>query len=159
MAKTARQKEFERDFRGHIERHRPALLKALGRIISTKLPAVVKVLSFEVFSHWDEFPVNVFAMDNQAPNEVYFKAPFSGELLKRVGALIPEGAIDQDAFEDDGVATYETGARVLAEWFGKCWYEAGGAKFPIPAYIGHHDSSAQYDLRKKRWVKFSEIWP
>ena len=27
----------------------------------------------------------------------------------------------------------------MAEWFGECWHEAGGAAFPRPAYISLHD--------------------
>jgi hypothetical protein len=52
-----------------------------------------------------------------------------------------------------------TGARVLAEWFGECWHEAGGRSFPIPAYIHHHDRSQYFRLGTKRWVKESDVWP
>lgn len=72
--------------------------------------------------------------------------------------LIPRGAIDQDAYEDAGVFTLETGARLLAEWVGECWHEASGGEFTLPAYIGHHDRSAQYDLRLKTWGDESDIW-
>lgn len=57
------------------------------------------------------------------------------------------------------MATLESGARVLAEWFGECWHAAGGAAFPVPAYISLHDSSRYFDLRARRWVRGSDIWP
>lgn len=71
--------------------------------------------------------------------------------------MIPQGAIDQDRYESAGVATFESGARVLAEWFGECWHAAGGAKFPLPAYINLHDSSRYYDLHARRWVKHTDL--
>jgi len=158
MGKASRQKAFDTEIRGHIERLSPKLVSALRAITSATPPAAVKVLSFEVQSDWDALPVYAFAMDDESPNEVYFKPPFSGKVLKTRGPLIPRGAIDQDAYEEAGVATYESGARVLCEWFGECWEAAGGSKFPIPAYINHHDRASYYDLRRKRWVKQSQIW-
>jgi hypothetical protein len=123
------------------------------------LPSVVKILAFEIQTDWREFPVRAFAMDDEAPNEVYFKPPFNGALLPKAGELIPEGAIDQSGYEEAGVATFESGAKVLADWFGERWHEAGGAAFPIPAYISLHDSSRYFDLRARRWVRDSDIWP
>jgi hypothetical protein len=158
MANASRQNVFDAEFRGHIERLTSKLVTALRAITSATPPASVKVLSFEVQSDWDTFPVHAFAMSDESPDEVYFKPPFSGTVLKGREALIPCGAIDQDAFEEAGVATFESGARVLCEWFGECWEAAGGAKFPIPAYINHHDRPSYYDLRRKRWVKQSQIW-
>jgi hypothetical protein len=158
VGKASRQSAFDREFRGHIDRHTPKLVSALQAITSAAPPAVVKVLSFEVQSDWDTFPVYAFAMSDESPDEVYFKPPFSGDVLESREPLIPRGAIDQDAYEQAGVATFERGARVLCEWFGECWEAAGGLKFPIPAYINHHDRPSYYDLRRKRWVKQSQIW-
>ena len=158
MGKASRQKAFDAEFRGHVERLTPKLVSALRVITSATPPPGVKVLSFEVQSDWDTFPVQAFAMSDESPDEVYFKAPLSGKVLKGREPLIPRGAIDQDAYEEDGVATFESGARVLSEWFGECWEAAGGAKFPIPAYINHHDRASYYDLRRRRWVKQSQIW-
>src|SRR5260370_15093548 len=95
---------------------------------------------------WRNFPVYLFAMDDAAPNEVYFKPPFNGTLLPDAGELIPTGAIDQDAYEDEGVATFESGARIMAEWFGECWHAARGAQVPIPAYIHLPDSVRHFAL-------------
>jgi hypothetical protein len=158
MGKTSRQKEFDTVFRGQIERFTPELVSALRKFTSAAPPPAVKVLSFEVQSDWDTFPVYAFAMSDESPDEVYFEPPFSGEVLKTRKVLIPRRAIDQDAYEVEGVATFESGARVLCEWFGECWKAAGGAKFPIPAYINHHDRPSYYDLRRERWVKQSQIW-
>jgi hypothetical protein len=97
-------------------------------------------------------------MDDEAPNEVYFEQPFSGGLLEDAGRLIPAGAIKQDAYEEAGVGTFESGAKVLAEWFGECWHAAGGASFPIPAYINLHDRSEYYELRSRRW-RAESPWP
>jgi hypothetical protein len=157
MPDPDRQKAFEGEFRRLIERHRPALLRELGVLMATPPPPNVRILSFVVFSRWNTFPVRVLAVDDTSTEEVYFDPPFSAALLQDAGELISRGAIDQDAYEDDGVQTFETGARVLAEWFGKCWHEAGGGEFPLPAYIGHHDRAAQFDLKAEKWITQSEI--
>jgi hypothetical protein len=159
MAMASRQAAFDNEFRGHIERFTPALVAALRKIVATRVPPAVKVLAFEMQPDWREFPVHAFALDGEAPNEVHFKRPFKGPLLPKAGALIPEGVIDQSGYEGAGVATFESGARVLAEWFGECWHAAGGAAFPAPAYISLHDSSRYFDLRARRWVRGSDIWP
>ena len=158
MGKASRQQAFDREFRGHIERLTPKLVSSLRAITGKKPPAEVKLLCFEVQSSWDTFPVNAFAMSDESPDEVYFKPPFSGRVLKSAGPLVPPGAIDQDGYEAAGVDTFERGARLLCEGFGKCWDSAGGKAFPIPAYIRHHDRSPHYDLRSKRWVMESAIW-
>ena len=159
MAKALLQEAFDREFRGHIERLTPALIAALRVIVGTTPPPVVKILSFEMQADWRDFPVHAFAMDDKAPNEVYFKPPFKGYVLPDAGELVPDGAIDQNGYEEAGVATGESGARVLAEWFGECWHAAGGAEFPIPTYINLHDSRRYYDLRARHWVRDSDIWP
>ncbi len=158
MARSSRQKEFDREFLKHISRLTPALVSDLRTIVTSTPPSIVKILVFEMESDWRGFPVHLFAMDDEFPSEVYFEPPFSGPILPNSGRLIPDGAIDQDSYERDGVDTFESGARVMAEWFGECWHEAGGASFPIPASINHHDSSRYFDLRQRRWVRESDIW-
>lgn len=158
MAKRGRQKEFEREFREQIEQFRPALVKQLHTLVTTEPPPEVKILSFVIFPYWDKFPVRVFAMDDQSPDEVYFEPPFSDGILEEAGALVPRGAIDQDVYENADVDTLKTGARVLAEWFGECWQEAGGRETTLPAYIGYHDQPELYDLNLKKWVDESEVW-
>ena len=159
MAKRLRQADFDREFRGHLDRLTKPLVSELRAILKAKPPLLVKILSFEMQADWRNFPVYAFAMDDKAPNEVYFELPFKGPLLPDAGQLIPDGAIDQDAYEDDDIATYESGARVLAEWFGECWHTAGGANYRLPAYINLHDSSRYFDLRARRWIRDSDIWP
>lgn len=156
---SPRQKEFDREFRRHIDRHTAALVPALREIVGTPVPPVVKLLAFEMQSDWRSFPVHVFAVDDQSPDEAYFEPPFYAQLLPDAGPLIQEGAIDQDGYEEAGVATFESGAAVMAEWLGECWQAAGGASFPIPAYIHHHDRSRYFDLRARRWASDSDIWP
>lgn len=159
MAEGFSLEAFDRQFRGHIERLTATLTSALREMVSTPVPSVVKVLVFEVQSDWSCFPVHSFAMCDESPDEVYYEPPFYTFLLPDSGLLIPEGAINQDAYEDAGVATFESGARLVAEWFGECWHAAGGAGFSIPAYIHHHDRSDYFDLCSRRWVKDSDIWP
>lgn len=165
MAISKLQAEFDREFRGHIERFTEPLVAALRKLIATPLPPSpsdeggweFEVLSFEVYSDWTDFPIRVFAMDRNASDDVYYVAPFSGPILPKAGRLIPRGAIDQDRYEMAGVATFESGARVLAEWFGECWHAAGGTKFPLPAYIHHHDRSLYFDLHSRQWVNDTDI--
>jgi hypothetical protein len=156
---TSPQAAFDREFRGQIERFTQPLVAALRTLVSAPVPLVVKVLAFEMHADWRDFPVYAFAMDDEAPNQVYFEPPFNGYVLPDAGELVPDAAIDQDGYEEAGVATYESGARVLAEWFGECWHAAGGATFPILAYIHLHDDSDYFELRSRRWVQESDIWP
>lgn len=158
MAQQRRQEEFDREFREHVERHTAALVPALRAIIATPVPPVVKLLAFEMQADWRNFPVHVFAMDDESPDEVYYEPPFYASLLPGAGPLVPNGAIDQDGYEEAGVATFESGARVMAEWFGECWHAAGGGAFSIPAYIHLHDRSRYYDMRTRRWLRDSDIW-
>lgn len=158
MADAELQATFDREFRGLIERFREPVVAALRKLIATPLPGgEFEVLSFEMQADWRDFPVYAFAMDREAVNEEYFEPPFNGKVLPEAGPLIPHGAIDQDRYEDAGVGTFESGARVLAEWFGECWHAAGGAGFPLPAYINLHDTSRHYDLHAGRWVKANTI--
>ena len=158
MAGASRQKAFDREFRPYLDRHTAALVAALRNVITSPVPPVVKVLVFETQADWEEFPVNVFAMDDASPKEVYYESPFNDTLLPGVGPLVPDGAIDQDGYEEDGVATFESGARLMAVWFGECWHTADGGKFSIPAYIHLHDDSDYFDLGARRWVKDTAIW-
>jgi len=157
MTGGSKQEEFDREFRGYLDRFREPLIASLREIIIAKLPAVIKVLSFEISADWRKFPVSAFAMDREAVNEVYFDLPFKGPLLSDAGPLIPKGAIDERGYQAAGVPTVESGARILAEWFGECWHAAGGARYSIPAYINLHDSSRYFDLRARRWVEATEI--
>lgn len=158
MAEANPQLMFDREFRELIERFSEPLVTVLGILVKTPLPAdKFEVLSFEIQSDWQDFPVFVFAMDREAINEKYFDPPFKCKLLPNSGPLVPKGGIDQNWYETTGVATFESGARVLAEWFGECWHAASGSKFPLPAYINLHDSSRYFDLHNQRWVRATKI--
>jgi hypothetical protein len=151
-----RQEEFEALFRSLIERHTPALTDRLRELVSTPPPAGMEVLLFVIFSDWKSFPIQAGAF-NRRITEVSFEPPFCGPLLEGV-EFIPLGAIDQEAFENDGVATYESGAVVAAEWFGECWHAAGGDLYPLPAFIEHHDAADAYDLARQCWIEEESIW-
>ena len=153
MADELRQQAFDREFRGQIERFTQRLITALRRIVTTPVPPVVKVLAFEMQADWGNFPVYAFGMDVKSLDEAYFEPPFNGHVLPDAGELVPDGAIDQDGYEMAGIATYESGARVMAVWFGECWHAAGGALFSIPTYIHLHDDLDYFDLRTRLWVR------
>jgi hypothetical protein len=167
MADVDLQAAFDREFRGHIERFREPVVAALRQLVATPLPSAeadpdgydFAVLSFEMQADWRHFPVRAFAMDRECVNEADGAGPpFRGRVIPpSAGPLIPDGAIDQGRYEDAGVRTFESGARVLAEWFGECWHAAGGAAFSLPAYLHLHDSSRYFDLHARRWVKASTI--
>ncbi len=167
MADVDLQAAFDREFRGHIERFREPVVAVLGELVATALPrgnadpdeVEFAVLSFEMQADWRYFPVRAFAMDRECINEADgIGPPFQAQILPTsAGPLVPAGAIDQDEYEAAGVRTFESGARVLAEWFGECWHAAGGAAFSLPTYINLHDSSWYFDLHARRWVKHTEI--
>lgn len=158
MADAELQAAFDREFRGHLERFTAPVVAALRAVVAAP-PGGFEVLSFEQQADWRHFPVRAFAMDRQAIDEADgVGPPFRGRVLPAdAGPLVPIGALDQDGYESAGVRTFESGARVLAEWFGECWHAAGGAAFPLPAYINLHDSSRYFDLHARRWVQHTEI--
>lgn len=133
MTNAELQAAFDREFREHLERFTEPVVAALRKLVETPLLGEFEVLSFEQQADWRYFPVRAFAMDRETVD------------------------IDQDRYEAAGVATFESGARVLAEWFGECWHAAGGAHFPLPAYINLHDSSRYYDLHARRWMPANTI--
>ncbi|CEF48225.1 unnamed protein product [uncultured bacterium] len=152
-----RQAEFERAFRAQIERFRDPLRDGLRKLRRVKPPAGAAFVMFEIYSDWRSFPISSFAFDRRG-NEVSVDTPFHGSRLAIRGELIPGGVIDQDAFEEDGVATFESGARILAELFRQCWQAAGGEGFSLPAYIKHHDRGTALDLRTGEWVSTKSLW-
>jgi hypothetical protein len=150
------QDTFEALFRAVIERHSPELTKWLRMLVETPPPPGIEVLLFVIFSEWERFPVEVGAYNRQL-EEVTTSAPFYGSVLEAV-EFIPEGAIDHEAYESAGVATYEAGAVVIAEWLGQCWQAANGGRFPFPAFVEHHDAAEAYDLQDQCWVDEASIW-
>jgi hypothetical protein len=124
--------------------------------VDTPPPLGTEILLFVIFSEWDRFPVEMGAYNRQI-EELTFEGPFYGRVLEGI-EFIPSGAIDQAKFEDDGIATYESGAVVIAEWFGDCWHAAHGRRFPVPAFIEHHDSADAYDLHARCWGEEESIW-
>lgn len=142
---------FDEQFRRQLDRFTVRLTAKLRALIETGLPGTFAVQWFEMQSDWRDFGVCAFAMDSDGVNEKCWEAPFYGELLPDTEPLVPEGAIEQDGFEDAGIDTYERGGRLMAEWFGECWRTAGGESFPLPAYISLHDSVECYDLRTFTW--------
>src|SRR5437762_6993368 len=58
-----------------------------------------------------------------------------GPFLKAVERSLNHSSSTSHTLADraSGMATFGTGARVLAEWFGEWWQAAGGEALPIPA--------------------------
>lgn len=84
MADAQLQAEFDREFRGHIERFTEPLVAALRKIVNIELPEddEFEVLSFEMQADWRDFPVHAFAMDREAVNEADdVGRPFYGKVL------------------------------------------------------------------------------
>ncbi len=151
-----RRAEFEGAFRAQIGRFRAPLVPELRRFLRVQPPPRAALVMFEVYSDWRSFAVSAFAFDRDWV-EVSAGTPFQEARPRIPGELVPEGAIDQDAFEDDGVATFETGAVLLAELFHQCWREAGGTGYPLPAYIKHHDRGTALDLGTGGWVRTRDL--
>ena len=159
MTRQFSQAAFDREFSKYLKPLGQPLVTELQKFMQTPVPPEVGVQLFVVHSDWSFFPVHAFAMDKESPDEVYFESPFYGAILPDVAEIVPEDGINQDEYELNGIATFETGAHVLCEWFGKCWHKAGCAAFPIPAYIHHHDRDAHFDLKAQKWVGQRDIWP
>ena len=154
-------KEFRDAFMTVIATHDTAIRNALKSILTTSVPPDVKILLFETQSDWSKIPIVVSSMDNESPDETYYEEPFSGFLVSDGDGdeLIPDGRIDQDHYEDNGIDTYDLTHDLLAEWISSIWGELGGRQFSIPAYIGGHDRDAFIDLRTETKCSSADIWP
>ena len=145
---------FEHQFNGEIERHRATLVQELRKFIASPVPRGFEILLFEILSDWSEFPVaNRVSRETR---KVYLEPGLSGQLLQGT-ELILRGTIDQERFENSGVDTFGIGARLLAEWVGKCWLDAGGEFYSASAYIKHGDRADAFDLRLQKWIGVEEM--
>jgi hypothetical protein len=145
--------EFDRRFREQLERHTGALVEELRLITSTPPLPGAGAIGFCQEADWEGFPVFTFVLDSTLRKELLDERPYESLLLQSAGPLVEDGAIDQEAFEDAGIGTYGRGAELLSRWFADCWDRAGGAAFPLPAFIYLHDDTSYYDLRAKRYVE------
>lgn len=153
MASASDFERFDRIFNDYLKPHTNALVLELRVIAATPPSPNAGAIGFCQDADWDRFPVYAYVVDAALRRELVEPWPYESQLLSAVRPLVPDEAIDEDAYEQAGVRTIERGARLLAEWFGECWHKAGGASFPLPAFIHLHDSNRYYDLRAKRWVK------
>jgi hypothetical protein len=152
--------EFRKALTSQIQQHEKLVADAIANILSSPIPEEVKLLMFETQSDWSTIPIVAFAMDDASPDETYYDEPFSGFLIDDGGPeLVPDGAIDQDKYEDNDIDTYDITHAVLADWFASVWNKCGGRKFGIPAYIGAHDRDVFIDLRTGAKCSASDIWP
>lgn len=151
--------QFRSLLAGQLARHENTVGEAIANILNAPIPDDVKILMFETQSDWDRIPIVVFSMDDVSPDEVYYDEPFSGFLIEPGGpALVAEGAIDQDRFEDAEIDTFDVTHEMLAEWFASIWGKCGGNKFARPAYVGAHDRDAFIDLRSAKIRTSGDIW-
>ncbi|MFC7440440.1 hypothetical protein [Laceyella putida] len=73
--------------------------------------------------------------------------------LSEVGEIGQVISIDNIGWDDVGedddfyVAEY-----AMIDWIADCWLDAGGMDWPLPAYIGFHDSGRVFDLREREWI-------
>ena len=158
MARSNQMASFDRLFRAQLARQTDALIGELGAIVATPAPPQAGAIAFCQEADWRSFPVYTYMMDAALRNSLLDERPYPSLLLQSAGPLVPEGVIDQAAFEDAGIGTYGRGGKLLAEWFAECWDRAGGAAFPLPGFIYLHDDTRYYDLRAKRYVEeFEEL--
>ena len=145
--------EFDRLFREQLERHTDALIAELRVIVSTHPLPGAGAIGFCQEADWERFPVFTYVLDSTLRKERLDERPYESLLLQSAGPLVEDGALNQEPFEDAGIGTYGRGAELLSRWFADCWDRAGGAAFPLPAFIYLHDDTSYYDLRAKRYVK------
>lgn len=151
------QAKFDGEFRPYVERYTEPVVVALRALVAAPLPGGFELLAFYPDAEWSRFRIEVHAMDREAMHSaVGVRRPFDGKLLP-AGPFVPTGAIDQYGYEAAGVRTYESGSRVIAEWFGECWEAADGAAFPLPAYVSLPDGFQYFDLHARRWIPREEI--
>jgi hypothetical protein len=160
MSPDALDAEFRESLVAQLAQHDELVSSAVSKILHTAIPKDFKILLFETQSDWSTIPIVAFAMDDATPDETYYDEPFSGFLIDGGGPeLVPDGAVDQGKYEDNGIDTYDVTHEMLAEWFASIWGRNGGRDFAIPAYIGAHDRDVFIDLRTGSKCSAADIWP
>lgn len=59
-------------------------------------------------------------------------------------------------YESLGIDTFKLTGRTFAEWFGRCWREAGGDNFKVKACMLLPDEKELYDLIEQKWGPMQE---
>ncbi len=131
-------------------------IAALRGIIATPVPAVVKLLAFQMQADWRSYPAHVFAMDDESPDEVYFEPPFFGALAAQVQADGPRhpamlarrlwGGQGHSAFRTGAVHVRECRGRVLGADGRAVTGSRNGRYLPAPPTISNRTS-----LDEGRW--------
>ncbi|MEE1132806.1 MAG: hypothetical protein UHX00_14385 [Caryophanon sp.] len=150
----------------HLQQYSEPLIETLRNVQTYNFDEAVELVDFQAFADPTLFTlaITMFSMDKHAGEVFQHDATsdaFAGseEVLSEVAyySLLDE---QQDAFyelyEEEGFEEQEQ--RVIAKWFAKCWDEAGGAQFNLPAYFTFHDAAQSYDLQQGEFVDSEALW-
>ena len=117
----------------------------LGKVTARRPPRGAERLRFEMHDVCQTFSVVLFAEDD-SPGGRYVASVF-GE------AAIPGGAaVDWDGYWAAGVDPWAVVQQAIIELVADAWADAGGAGYPLPAVICHHDDAREFDLGRRRWA-------
>lgn len=157
----------------YTESQKPALEKQLEEVIKSPIPSNMAFLDIE-FDYGDEtgkYVLSVVGMDNQYSDVADFatiKFPdiyiVDQELKKELIALYDEtewkepvwGEPEREEPEreepDLSLSLERAEYDVVVSLISSCWENVNGDQYPLPAFVGKHDSLSTYDLKKKKWV-------
>jgi hypothetical protein len=155
----SKQAKFEDIVRSALARFREPVEARMRELLGRDLPPDVRVLWFEISSDTWGLPVQIFGMDEEAVNEVVIEKPpgsnsYWSVLSERLIAGRDEEYISQKAIY---AGSYETAAKVIAEFVRDGYLAAGGKDHPLRAFAAHHDRGTALDLKLGKWVDTEDI--
>lgn len=146
-------KSFVRDFQNAIDRHRQIAVQSIAKLLGSKIPDDLEILQIETDCQgWGKEAATVYALDRYS-QEVSRRSPFGGRPLFTADPFLPEDILEADLIKKT-IDPAAIGTRLLGDWLGARWREAGGARWPRRAYFQHHDSRRYLDLKSGRWKTY-----
>lgn len=147
----------------HLQQYSEPLIETLRNVQRYNFDEAVELVDFQAFTDPTLFSlaITMFSMDKNASEVFGNGETFAGseEVLSEVAyySLLDE---QQDAFYEryEEQRFDDVEQRVISEWFAKCWEEAGGETFTLPAYFTFHDANQSYDLQQGQFVDSEALW-
>ena len=138
------------------------LTGVLRRLIGHDYPPAVAFVEFQVFPGPSEFtemfPVRAFFLDEENTEHfeyVHGKATYPTCVdpgLLDIRGVVPRETWHAWESRDANIDSHTVAAEAVVPWFASCWKAAGGAGFPLPAFVCLHDDPWTFDLRASRWL-------
>lgn len=148
------EESFRESIRSALSQLEVDLVSTLTKLIKYRYPKEVISLDFEIFSDCftSQFPVYTYFLDKTnteyfvyCDGKALYPSPVDPGLLD-VESIYSEELEEQFVEANPDADPWDIATSEFMQWFLACWYQAGGALFPLTASIVPHDSSWELNL-------------